>query len=311
MPTLDLRAFGPIGFQDFYLEKQGYKGKNLLKLIVDRCFDVNLDFCAITSCAEHVIPGSVHDRFGYLLNDMISLPKNYKWDLKCFRYKNVTRPSLLVIEKDEKRTCLINSQAVLCRVGNKRVDHMIIGSNQIPSYTLKPWEENIAKLKELGWVVDYAKENGLVQIALHPFAHNIHSSVGGLIKPYLNEISAIEGQCSEFCIGKNNPNEKLVEGFSKEQDELAQKFSEENDKPWIAVSAAHRIEDIGLSHIKTEEKLRYDDAYSFLKDLKSILENRKFENKVGYQSEKDLMKWVKIYLEAINVRQTTKNLEDL
>jgi hypothetical protein len=207
MPTLDLRAFGSIGFQDFFLEKQGYKGKNLLKLIADRCLDINLDFCAITSCAEHVEKKSVHDRFGYLLNLIKDLPKDYETQLIEREYGKEKEPMLLVVEKGKKKTILINSHAVLCRVGDKRVDHMIIGSNSIPSYATKPLEKNISKLKTLNWVINYCEKRNLVQIALHPFAHDVHSSVGNSITPYLKNISAIEGQCSEFFIEKSDSSE--------------------------------------------------------------------------------------------------------
>lgn len=296
MISLDLRAFGPIGFQDFYLERQGYKGKNLLKLIADRCFDINLDFCAITSCAEYVVKGSVHDRFGYLIKLAGSMPKEYDIDILERAYGREREPTLVIIKKDNKRTVLINSHAVLCKVGDKRVDHMIIGSNQIPSYTIQPWEKNINKLRELGWVIGYARDRDLVQTALHPFAHQVHNSVGNFIEPYLNDISAIEGQCSEFFL--ENPNSP----FSKKQDELAKKFAKKHKKPWIAVSAAHRIEDIGLSYITTEKELRLRSANAFLEDLDNILRQSNFKNKIGYQTEEGLKSWFGDYNQAIKKR---------
>ncbi len=118
---------------------------------------------------------------------------------------------------------------------------MIIGSNQIPSYTIQPWGENIDKLKD----------NDLVEI-------------------------------KKF--------------------EKAREFAKKYNKPWIAVSAAHRIENIGLSYIETDEEIRDYDAKIFLKDLDNILKNNKFKNHERYQTKKDLEEWFENYKEAIEKR---------
>ena len=99
MISLDLKVFGAIGFQDFYLEKQGYKGKNLLRLIADRCFDINLDFCAITSISEHVKRGSIHDKFGYLIRLAGRMPKEYEIDILERVDGREREPALMVIRK--------------------------------------------------------------------------------------------------------------------------------------------------------------------------------------------------------------------
>ena len=198
------------------------------------------------------------------------------------------------------------------------MDHLVLGSNQIPSYTIKPWEEDINKLKELEWVVKYAKERGLVQIGLYPFIHvshafarNIYNSAGKIIEPYLNYFSAIEGQSSEFCIENEDQDKELKNGFGKQQDKTAQEFAEKHKKPWIAVSGAHRIEDIGLSHIITKKELRIRSANAFLENLDNMLKNSNFENKIGYQTKKGLKFWYNIFQEGVKERNRENYKGDL
>ena len=55
----DLHMHGPIGFQPYWLKKQRYAGKNLLKLISDEAFRKRITITAITSQADEIFPGSV------------------------------------------------------------------------------------------------------------------------------------------------------------------------------------------------------------------------------------------------------------
>ena len=123
----DLHMHGPIGFQKRWLELQGYNkpGTNLLKLIADTCFERGIDLCAITSEEFEIPKGSVHDRFDYLVKEARYLPKEYEHDKKA--------DILLSVEKQGRLVYIINGQTVIAYDGKRRVDHLVVGSNQVPN----------------------------------------------------------------------------------------------------------------------------------------------------------------------------------
>lgn len=74
----DAHMHGPISFHDYSLKIQGYAKNNVLQLLVDACEKRRINLCAITSNNMSIVPGSLHDRFGYLLNKYaLKLPPSY------------------------------------------------------------------------------------------------------------------------------------------------------------------------------------------------------------------------------------------
>lgn len=240
----DLHAHGPIGFQDYFLRVQGYEGKNLLKLIVDRCIEKEIVVCAITSEAFRIDRGSLDDRFGYLAREAKNLGKDYYVERKGDIF-------LKVFKGSEKAIYIVNSQTVVAYIGDKRVDHLVIGSNQVPNSI--PLEQAIR----------FCKDNCLLHGSEHPFLEE-HFGVGEeiLIK-HLDDYDFIEGHNSQLIIPGLLEKFPVFGKYNKKRNKKAKEFAIKHKKPAIAVSDAHRIEDIGVSYIEIPD-FDFSDGEQFL-----------------------------------------------
>src|SRR3989344_3342453 len=253
MVKADLHMHGTIGFQDYWLKLQGYEGKNLLQLIADKCFEGDIEVCAVTSENFEIPKGSVHDRLGYLMQFVSKLPKNY--------LTHQLGDNILAVEKDGKIVYLINGQAVTVWDDDKRYTSLVVGSNKIP---------NNMNLED---TLKYGKDRGLIQIMECSFVEN-HSGIElDRLWRYTNSYDAIEGH-----------NAGLWYSFITLSNEHAQYFAQEHKKPAIAVSDARRIKDLGTSYINLE---RMPDALSeetFLRDLKFQVSSGEFDVHKAYIS---------------------------
>jgi len=262
MVRADLHMHGAIGFQPYWLKKQGYSG-NLLKLITDECLVRKIDICAVTSEAEEIPKGSVHDRLGYLINESSSLPSHYKVDR--------LGENVLVVEINGNLIHLVNGQTVIVKEDGKRLDHLVIGSNQVPNF------------RNLRDTLQYGKDNGLIQVAEHPFVKT-HFGIGSKLEDYVDDYDAIEGHNSQLILP--------IGQYSNVANEEAQEFAHEHNKPWIAVSDAHRVEDIGISYIDLKDEISSVSEDKFLEDLRKVIIDGNFIPVGNFISYLGLVDWV-------------------
>jgi hypothetical protein len=117
---------GVIGFQTPWLIAQGYAGRNILKLLVDESIKKDIDVVPVMSMHDiKKIPrGSIHDRYGLLLESSQNLPANY--------FTKKIGENAFTITKGEKTIYILNGQGVITQdKKGKTGDFWVIGTNQI------------------------------------------------------------------------------------------------------------------------------------------------------------------------------------
>lgn len=243
---LDLHNYGTIGFQPYWLRAQNYNPKTLLEQTVNQCFSKGIDACGITS-KEFIIPkGSVHDRFGYLLAQTKNLSRDYEHDK--------IGDSALVVKKGDKKVFLLNTQGVISRnEEGRRIDFLVIGSDQV--------ENNLL----LGDSIKQATDKGLIKIIHYPLL--LSSDYLGMpmkeMKKYWRRFDAIAVHDAQTPFPLN----LLIRSKIKE----AENFAKNNRIPMIAVSGAHRIEDIGTAYIESLGELESLGKDYLLTSLKQLI----------------------------------------
>lgn len=276
MVKADLHMHGAIGFQDYWLRLQRYEGKNLLQLIADRCFERDIGICAITSEEIEIPKGSVHDRLGYLMQFIPRLSFGYKVDK--------LGDNVLVLEKEGKLVYLVNGQTVIARDNFRRYDHLVVGSNRVPN------------LMTLDDTFQFGEDNGLIQIAEHPFVEN-HFGIGlERLERYVKSYDAIEGH-----------NAQIWFSFITRSNEHAINFAIEHNKPFIAVSDAHRIKDLGIAYIDLQRMPDVSSEERFLRDLKSQVSSGEFGVHTEYVSIFGFLDWVSKFRVGIFLQQHEEN----
>ena len=271
----DLHMHGLIGFQPYWVGKQGYDGKNLLKEIADACFSRDVNVCAVTSHETEIPRNSVHDRFNWLKNNFANnLPRDYEF--------GSIGENIGLVYKDGKKLCLVNGQTVVAEDKGRQVDYLVIGKN------------DIANGKPLGETIEAIYDNPrLIGGAEHPFCTS-HGGIGeDNLDSYLYQISFIEGHNSQLVVPNWMP---IFSAYKKGLNDKAQKFAEDNNKPWIASSDAHRIEQAGLSYIETYQPLDQSSDESIMTSLRRIVESGNFEKHCEYSSILDWASWTTKFL---------------
>src|SRR3989344_3993766 len=278
----DLHYHGPIGLQPYWLKVQGYVGKNLLTEIFDACAKRDINLCAITSDEDKIPFNSIHDRFNWLKNKYaIGIRKPYSFDVLG---KNV---ALMYNEYQNKSLYIVNGQTVRTRekeisefdgLTKKGIaDYLVIGTNQIPNH--RPLEETVKRVYESG---------NCIGIAEHAFC----TAHGGMdrdnperLLPYIH---AIEGHNSQLIFNRLTKLPIVGKKFAKYRRELneeAQKYALQKDKPWIATSDGHRIEDVGISSITfAEELLDTHSEEKFVTSFNKIIVTKNFSQQCAYQN---------------------------
>lgn len=266
---IDLHNHGAISFHPDWLYFQGYGGKNILKLWADRCFHKGIDLCAVTSEEEEIPKGTCHDRLAHLKNKYaLSLPKGYETD--------TLGENILIIRKDDKRIYFLNGQTVIVNENGKKLDHLVVGTNQVPN--LKNWKETL----------EYCASQGLIQIAEHMNAEYHQGAGMARIEQSLDFITAIEGN-AQFIIPESFSFVPVIGKYNRGINRKAREFASSKGKPFVTSSDAHNILATGISYIETDEQIRTDSEAHFFQDLKQIIEKNKFSPKEGYQ---DLFSWL-------------------
>lgn len=280
-----LKEFGLISFDhDFWGRHQPFNPETLLKDITDVCLQRGIGICAITSEYWEIPRGSPHDRFGLLEGQMSSLHHPY----------TASKPgeNTIRIERkdDEGIVYLVNGQSVIVKETvngkNRRLGHLVIGSNQVP---------NLMSLEE---TVKYCKDNGLIQIAEDPLSV-IDSYWGGsgmneteLLK-YLEDCDAIQGHNAHFMIPeflswglpKLSPRFDKLKKISRGLNRKAQEFAHRHNKPYVAVTGSHRLQDMGRACIEIGiSDVFWHSEEALLESLKDIIREGHFTNVKGYIS---------------------------
>ena len=280
----DLHMHGLIGFQRYWQEKQGTYGKNLLKLITNRCFEKDIGVCALTSEEFEIPKNSVHDRLNYLKN-------NHALDLEKQGYETFSLgENVFAVMKGEgnnrKETYFVSGQAVIVKeeirkyvdegmgylggsfMEAKRYGHLVVGSNQVPN------------MKNFDSTIKYASDNGLIQIAKHKEAKE-----RDLFDKYSNEIDAIEGHDAQMIHLEQFSFLPLIGKYNRGINKKSKEFAARKREPAIAVSNAHDISGIGSAYIEfNADNLNKKSEDAFLSSLKNAIRNHNFWNKEGYQN---------------------------
>ena len=269
----DLHYHGPINFQYAGLSRQGYAGKNILKEVTDSCIRNGIDICAMVSksSGDFVKKGSVDDRFGYLMAETERLAEGYL----PIRLGN----NVLAMKKEDKTVYIINAQSVFAYENGRVVESIVIGTNEA---------RNKRPIKEL--LRDTWFRDDRINIAEHPFSLD-HGGLGeGNLNRYLNYYDAIEGHNAQFILPGFLGGILRVGDYTKKVNAKAKEYALKMQKPWVATSDGHRIEDVGISHIQLEGVFA-DSEKTLLKTLKEAIRKNRFTPVCRYPALGDWLNW--------------------
>ena len=85
----------------------------------------------------------------------------------------------------------------------------------------------------------------------------------------------------------------MLGNFRKYLNNLAQQFAEEHNKPWIANSDGHRIEDVGISYIDiNSDSVKIDSEKRFLSSLRLAILCNEFSQHCSYENQFTWLNWV-------------------
>ncbi len=277
----DLHYHGPIGFEPYWLRVQGYKGKNLLKLIADACFKRDLTICALTSETDQVdenglIPrNSIHDRIGYLI-------ENYLSDLNSTPGYHADRfgPNSIVIEHNNRTLCLISGQTPIIIEKNRRYDHLVIGTNQVPN------------LRNFRDTLTYCNDNGLAHGFEHPELET-HFGIGlEKAKEYLDLCDFVEGHNAQLTLPKSFSRLHVIGKYTRLNNDRAKEFAKKHKKPYIATSDGHMIKSAGRAYIEIKrDKLNLSDEQRMLQTLRETIRANSFTTYEGYEPIINFIEW--------------------
>lgn len=124
----------------------------------------------------------------------------------------------------------------------RRIDHLVVGSNHVPNN------------KSLRDTLSYGKDNGLLQIAEHPYSTG-HFGLGEKkLEKYIADYDALEHN-SHLVLPKIAFSLPYLKSFSRETNNKAKRIAKIYKKPFIATSDAHCIHHAGISHITFHKKI--------------------------------------------------------
>jgi len=273
---IDLHAHGPIGFEPYWLRKQGYADKNPLALWVDACLFRGIGLCAVISeqngdgSPGWVIPrNSVHERFNLLIDSFPSLitsSPEHSYILTPLE-ANLIKVSRGTTNKttgktDYSHVYLITGQTVVTREDDgTRLDHLVIGANDLPN--------NVPLRK----IVGIAKGCGYLQILEHPTVVEHYGAID-----YAEDLSehfdAVEGHDAQLCVPDWMSRVPKLGAFTRNRNQLAAEWAVNHNLTWIANSDAHRFEDIGLAYTEfPREKLDFGDTGILIASLRGALQS--------------------------------------
>ena len=293
----DLHMHGPIGFQKYWLKKQGYQRENILELIANRCFDIGLDICAITSDEDKIPRKSIHDRFNWL-KDNCAKTLGYEFDTLG---KNIA----IIVKKDGKKLYLINGQTVRAKVGDRAVEHLVVGTNEVPIG--KELEETLKWIQgETNAIstIKYPETRKIMSITEHSLCIK-HGGIGKeLLEKHKDKYHLIEGHNSQLIfeglISKLPP----FKDYCRQLNYDAQYLAEELKKHWIATSDAHTIESAGLSYIYfIGSLLDTRDEEKFMRSFIELTTTNQFDKHCAYEPFNSWKNWVSKYIVGTRLKK--------
>ncbi len=279
MIRADLHNYLLIGFQPTWRRLQGYEGRNLAELMFKAARLRDIGLTAITS-EEHEIPkGSVHDRFGHLVDDARRLPPEYQHDK--------LGENALVMEKDGDRLIAVNGQTVIVQHEGKRYDHLVIGSNQVPNGMSFPD------------TLQYCNDNGLLHGVEH-LALKEHFGVGEkLAEKYLQQYDFVEGHNAQMRWSDKIAWMPKIGIANRGVNARAKMFAMRNRKPAIATSDAHQPYDVGLGYILFDDGQFNLQNGNVVNPLRQIIKEHDFQTHEEYPSRRDWLRWVLTFQRGI------------
>jgi len=154
----DLRVFGAVGLQDFWLRKHNALSQRrynspycFFQNLLSECMDKEISICGLTTEDDRVYPGLPEDRFGYL---KMEIPKLKRTGLKV---DETLGEDVLSFTRNGRPIYIINSQTVHPFEGLD-VKQQVIGTNKIKNGL------------KIGEIISYCDQNGLIR-----FPVNTHS----------------------------------------------------------------------------------------------------------------------------------------
>lgn len=282
---------GPIGFQPYWLKRQGYAGDNLLQLIADRCFQRGIGICAITSQADEITSGSVQDRFFCLTEEARTIPREYDHEL-------VGR-NVLTVSKGANRVYIVNGQTVMAQEDGRKFDILVVGTNQVP---------NFKSILETLLTIRYS---GNIAIAEHPYVETHRGMGEDKLEENLKGFHAIEGHNSQALFYSWLARVPKIGGFfsraGRDANRKAKEFAEKHKVPYIATSDAHRIEDLGASYISLDKNEIDSAGENFVAVLREAIIGKRFTTTEKYVGLIGWLKWVSTFQRGINDKSRDNN----
>lgn len=281
---IDLRSFGAIGFQDapngLWLGKQNYRPQNtLLEKIIDACIKNEVDITAITTEDDIVLSGYPEDRFGFLAAQI----KDLEYPYRCEKVDD----ALMVLEKDQKKVYLINSETVHPAKGDNwgGVKVQVIGRNMIPRYTSLPELLKYCQKEGLPTLlcnVGQSQESlAVAETHINSASAVITHDANNTFPRFINHIPFISKTLGKYSISSNKRAKDLIE-----------KVGAKNYLAGIAVSSSHYLHQMGRAGIYVNTMpLELTSGNRFLHSLNVVLSSHIFENKESYNSILDVLKF--------------------
>ncbi len=276
MTSLDLHVHGPIDFDPRWLISQGYKPESLLIDLVETSFSKGLDAFSIISAYDIRLRSTVLDRFKHLCKLSKYLPKDYN--------SEILGDNILLVEREEKRVLIINGQSVNIRENGEVLESLVVGSNSVP---------------EGGSIKDtsaYCRDNGLIFVAEHVMSQRSGGIGLERLEKHLKDYTAVEGHNSQLTFRFPFSHFPILNQYARCLNREVQKYCNGVKKPWIATSDAHRIKDVGKSHIIIEPSLNLSDGGSVIQDIREAVESNSFKTVCEYESLFGWFSWTSTLL---------------
>ncbi len=286
---LDLRSFGTIGFQDapngLWLGKHKIKQKDLLKILADSCIKNSVDISTITTEDDLIQSGYPEDRMGFLLKQVLNLPKEYKAE--------ILDQNLLRVSNERGSVLFVNSETIHAEKNKnwnwKGLKVHVIGANRITKYYKTPQEVARYCRKQKGLLTFLSGINS----SNFPLAEEIAKDCQGIIVHDANN-TFDEFYSKMPLIGR------YLSKFSRKNNQDAEELAERFGKPAIAVSSSHFPSQMGraglFSHRGYLDPDKVKDTSNFLFRLENIISHNKkeretFSNHLGYNSKIEVLRF--------------------
>ena len=287
----DLSAHGPIGFQPYWLRKQGYEGDKILELMTDACIKRGINLCAVVSQADDM-NAPYQDRFKILREQINDLPTYYNGDTLGGN-NNV----IVVSQRNGNFIYFVNAQSVVVMENGRKLSHTVIGTNQVPNHLT---------LEE---TIKYSLDNGLINIAEHPF---VVSSSGqgvngiGIVRftEHIHAYDAVDFDAQLAIpdllthIPKIGPQ---LARYSHDLNERARGLAHRSGKPFLPGSNAHTLDSIGRARIVFDANLlRMSSEEDMTESLRDVIRKNRFTPQEGYEPLVSWYRWTSTFKKGLS-----------